>query len=260
MRLATWNVNSLNARMPRVTDWLERAKPDVLCIQETKLANEAFPADEFSALGYETAHHGLNQWNGVAILSRAGIDDVAIDFDDGGDPDVDARIVWATCGVVRVASVYVPNGREVDHDHYHYKLDWLGRLKTTLENTVKPSDQVVVTGDFNIAPADRDVWDIKAFEGATHVTDRERDALTALTDWGLIDVFRQRYPDLDGLYSYWDYTAGRFHKREGIRIDLVLATQSLADKLDYVIVDRNGRKGTKPSDHTPVVADFALAV
>lgn len=244
--------------MPRVEDWLERAKPDVLCIQETKLSNDAFPAEEFKKLGYESAHHGQGQWNGVAILSRVGLDDVHLDFDDGRDPDVDARIVWATCGGVRVASVYVPNGREVDHDHYHYKLDWLGRVKATLENTVKKTDHVVVTGDYNIAPEDRDVWDIKAFEGATHVTDAERDRLGELVDWGFVDVFRERYPDIDGLYSYWDYTAGRFHKREGIRIDLILATESVAKTMSYCIVDRNGRKGTKPSDHTPVVADFAI--
>lgn len=264
MRLATWNVNSLNARMPRVTDWLERVRPDVLCMQETKLANDAFPADEFAALGYESVHHGQGQWNGVAILSRVGLEDSAVDFDDGGDADVDARIVWATCGGVRVASVYVPNGREVDHDHYHYKLDWLSRLGTTIDNTTAlgagkgSHDKVVIAGDYNIAPEDRDVWDTAAFEGATHVTDRERAALTALVDRGLTDVFRQEHPEIDGLYSYWDYTAGRFHKREGIRIDLVLASSTVAEATARVVVDRNARKGTKPSDHTPVVADFNL--
>ena len=259
MDIATWNVNSLNARMPRVEDWLARAKPDVLCMQETKLANDAFPADTFADLGYESAHHGQGRWNGVAILSRVGLDDVHLDFADGEDPDQDARIVWATCGGVRVASVYVPNGREVDHDHYHYKLGWLGRLRASLEATTDPSSPVVVTGDFNIAPEDRDVWDIKAFDGATHVTDRERDALDNVKDWGLVDVFRRCYPDDDGLYTYWDYTAGRFHKREGIRIDLILATEGLAESVEYCIVDRNGRKGTKPSDHTPLVADFAVS-
>ena len=129
MRIASWNVNSLNARMPRVEEWLERMKPDVVCIQETKLDNESFPAEAFEAMGYTTAHHGQGQWNGVAILSKVGLDDVVHDFADGGDPDVDARVIWATCGGVRVASVYVPNGREVDHEHFHYKLDWLSRLR-----------------------------------------------------------------------------------------------------------------------------------
>jgi len=259
MRIATWNVNSLNARMPRVEAWLDAVKPDVLCMQETKLANDKFPVMTFSGMGYESVHHGQGQWNGVAILSRVGLEDTAVDFDDGGDADTDARIVWATCGGVRVASVYVPNGRAIDDPHYQYKLAWLGRLRATLDNAESADGQVVVLGDYNIAPEDRDVWDISKFVGATHVTDAERAALDDIKAWGLSDVFRQRYPDDDVLYTYWDYTAGRFHKREGVRIDLALASASLAESVEHVVVDRNARKGTKPSDHAPLVVDFALS-
>jgi len=261
MRIASWNVNSLNARMPRVEEWLGRMQPDVVCIQETKLANDAFPASEFEAMGYASAHHGQGQWNGVAILSKVGIEDVLIDFADGGDPDVDARVIWATCGGVRVASVYVPNGREVGHDHYHYKLDWLRRLRAHLDQNDDPNSKLAILGDFNIAPTDHDVWDTKAFAGKTHVTKLERDALDNITNWGLTDTFRHVYPDHPGLFSYYDYTAGRFHKRQGIRIDLILATQSLLDTVTGALVDRNGRKawdGHKPSDHIPIYADYSI--
>ncbi len=255
MLVATWNVNSLNARMPRVEQWLEEVAPDVLCLQETKLTDDAFPADTFAALGYESVHHGLNQWNGVAILSRVGIDDPILGFNEGIEPDPDARLVSATCGGIRVQSVYVPNGREVDHEHYHYKLSWLGRLIDHLDATTDPAADVVVAGDWNIAPTDIDVWDTAAFEGATHVTDREREALAKVIDWGLVDTFRERHPDAL-LYSYYDYQAGRFHKREGIRIDYLLASTSLAERSVFDLVDRNGRKGTKPSDHCPVLVRY----
>lgn len=255
MLVATWNVNSLNARMPRVTDWIEQVAPDVLCLQETKLADEAFPAAAFEDLGYETVHHGEGRWNGVAILSRMGLDDPISGFAAGIEPDTDARLVSATCGGVRVHSVYVPNGREVDHDHYHYKLAWLGRLREHLDATTSANADVVVGGDWNIAPTDDDVWDPEAFEGATHVTDRERQALADVVDWGLVDTFRQRHPDA-GLFTYYDYQAGRFHKRQGIRIDYLLASESLAERCELDLVDRNARKGTKPSDHAPVIAYY----
>lgn len=261
MRIVSWNVNSLNARLERVGEWVGRMRPDVLCIQETKMKAEAFPHDVFEALGYESAHHGQGRWNGVAILSRVGLEDVHLDFADGGDPDVDARIIWATCNGVRVASVYVPNGREVDHDHYHYKLDWLARLRKDLEANYDPSQPLCVLGDFNIAPGDDDVWSVKAWEGKTHVTPRERAALAEVTDWGLTDMFDHLYPDETGLYSYYDYTAGRFHRRQGIRIDLILATNVLRDAATFGLVDRNGRKvweGHKPSDHVPLFVDFAI--
>lgn len=257
MLVATWNVNSLNARMPRVEEWLEQVQPDVVCMQETKMTDDGFPADVFAGLGYESVHHGLNQWNGVAILSRVGIEDPILGFNQGIEPDPDARLVSATCNGVRIHSVYVPNGREVDHEHYHYKLSWLGRLRDHLEATTSPSDQVIVAGDWNIAPEDRDVWDRSKFDGATHVTDRERAALDDVKAWGLIDTFRLRH-DEDKLFSYYDYQAGRFHKREGIRIDFLLASSALADVSVLDVVDRNGRKGTKPSDHCPVLAGYAI--
>lgn len=255
MLVATWNVNSLNVRLPRVEDWLVQVQPDVLCLQETKLANEAFPALAFSALGYESVHHGEGRWNGVAILSKVGIEDPIDGFADGIEPDVDARLVSATCGGVRVHSVYVPNGREVGHEHYHYKLSWLQRLRHHLERTTSPESDVVVTGDFNIAPTDDDVWDRSVFEGSTHVTEPERSALADLLDWGLVDTFRRRYAG-PKLFSYYDYQAGRFHKREGMRIDYVLSSRTLAERCVFDVVDRNGRKGTKPSDHCPVVAVY----
>ncbi|HSL57473.1 MAG TPA: exodeoxyribonuclease III [Acidimicrobiales bacterium] len=257
MRIATWNVNSLKARLPRVEDWLTQVQPDVLCLQETKTADDGFPALAFEALGYESAHHGDGRWNGVAVLSRVGLDDVHAGFAPDLEPDTDCRLIAATCGGVRVHSVYVPNGRALGDPHYDYKLSWLGRMREHLDRTCRPDDDVVVCGDFNIAPTDLDVWDPAAFVGSTHVTAPERDALAALIDWGLVDTFRRRYPDEPGLYSYWDYTAGRFHKREGMRIDYVLASAPLAERGALDVVDRNARKGTKPSDHAPVIAEFA---
>jgi len=261
MRIASWNVNSLKARLPRVEEWFGRMQPDVLCMQETKLANDSFPTEAFEAMGYASAHHGQGQWNGVAILSKVGLEDVTVDFLDGGSADADARIIWATCGGVRIASVYVPNGREVDHDHYRYKLAWLARLRAHLEQNCDPEQPVAVLGDFNIAPEDDDVWDRKAFEGKTHVTKPERAALDDIKAWGLSDTFRHVYPDSPGLFSYYDYTAGRFHKRQGIRIDLILASAPLLESVTGALVDRNGRKaweGHKPSDHIPIYADFAI--
>lgn len=255
MMVATWNVNSLNVRMPRVLDWLDQVRPDVLCLQETKLADEAFPADDFAAIGYESVHHGQGQWNGVAILSRVGIEEPIRGFAPGIDPDPDARLISARCGGIRVHSVYVPNGREVGHEHYHYKLSWLARLRAHLEQTTTPDDDVVVGGDWNIAPTDDDVWDRQFFEGCTHVTEPERSALGGVADFGLIDTFRRRYPG-PGLFSYYDYQAGRFHKRQGMRIDYLLASASLADRSVFDLIDRNGRKGAKPSDHVPVIAVY----
>ncbi len=256
MRIATWNVNSLKARMPRVEEWLELTKPDVLCMQETKLSDDAFPLLAFQALGYEAAHYGQGQWNGVAILSRVGVDDVVCGFADGDGEDPEARLIWATCGGVRVASVYVPNGRALDHDHYRYKLQWLERLRRVLDGA-DPASPLTILGDFNIAPDDRDVYDPAAFVGATHTSEPERSALQALEAWGLVDVFRRHY-DEGGLFSWWDYRAGNFHKGLGMRIDLVLATESLAAASTAIMIDRNARKGQKPSDHAPVIADFAL--
>ncbi len=255
MRLATWNVNSLNARMPRVEDWLAEMQPDVVCLQETKLADDAFPALAFKALGYDSAHHGFNQWNGVAILSKVGIDDVVEGFPDDDEPDRDARLLWATCGGVRVVSMYVPNGRTLADEHYQYKLGWLDRLQRAIEAHHRPDDLLVLCGDYNIAPGDDDVWDMQQFVDSTHVSEPERDAFRRLLEWGTVDLVRTRYPDA-GLYTYWDYRAGAFHKKMGMRIDHLLASRALAERAGFVFIDRNARKGTKPSDHTVVMVEL----
>ena len=226
----------------------------MLCLQETKLSNEDFPHGTFNDLGYESAHHGQGQWNGVAILSRVGLDDVRPDFADGGDADPDARIIWATCAGVRVASCYVPNGRSLDDDHYTYKLNWLDRLQADLVANASPDGDIAVVGDFNIAPDDRDVYDPSGLVGVTHTSPEERSRLEALADWGIGDCFRDHH-DAAGLYSWWDYRDGNFHKRKGMRIDLILSSASIRKATHRVFVDRNARKGKLPSDHAPVVAD-----
>ena len=254
MLIAAWNVNSLKARMPRVEEWLDRVRPDVLCMQETKLANDAFPTGAMADLGYESAHFGQGQWNGVAIVSRVGLDNVLPNFAAGVEPDHEARIITATCGGIRVSSVYVPNGRELDHDHYRYKLSWLRRLRQHLDADSSPDDDVVVTGDFNIAPDDRDVWDPAQFVGATHVSEPEREALREVCGFGLEDTFRLFTQD-GGVFSWWDYRGGSFHKKQGMRIDLVLASRSVAARSLSSTIDREARKGEKPSDHAPVVLE-----
>jgi exodeoxyribonuclease-3 len=258
MRIATWNVNSLKVRLPKVEEWLGYAAPDVLCMQETKLADSAFPALAFSALGYESAHCGEGRWNGVAILSRVGLDDVVAGFSDQAeDESVEARLLWATCGGVRVGSVYVPNGRMVGSEHYAAKLAWLQRLGRHVRTECDPTSDLVVCGDFNVAPEDRDVWDPTKLHGGTHVSPAEREAVRALGEWGLADVFRERYQE-SGVYSWWDYRAGDFHQGRGLRIDLVLATEPLAERVVWALIDRQARKGKLPSDHAPVLVDFAI--
>ncbi|MBW3669379.1 MAG: exodeoxyribonuclease III [Actinobacteria bacterium] len=254
MRIATWNVNSLKARLPRVEEWLDYAKPDVLCMQETKLSDATFPTMAFSALGYESAHHGSGQWNGVAILSKVGIDDVVDGFCEGIEADQDTRLISATCGGVRISSVYVPNGRSLDDPHYQYKLSWFDRLRSHLDTTCDPDTPVAVCGDFNVAPEDRDVWDPKRFRNTTHTSQAERDALQRLEDWGLQDAFRAIHQE-DRLYTYWDYRAGDFHMHRGMRIDLILATKPLVERVTYALVDRFARKGKQPSDHAPLFVD-----
>ncbi len=253
MRIATWNVNSLNARLARVEEWIDYACPDVLCMQETKVSDTAFPAMAFSALGYETVSHGDGQWNGVAIASRVGISDVQHGFGTEAD-EQGCRLVAATCGGIRVHSLYVPNGRSVDSEFYVAKLGWLEELRRFLERTCDPAEPVVAAGDFNVAPDDRDVWDPAEVSGATHVSEPERAALRSLEEWGLVDAFRLLYPQ-PGLYSWWDYRAGNFHKHKGMRIDLVLVSRPLAERCRYALVDRNARKGKQPSDHAPVFVD-----
>lgn len=266
MRLATWNVNSIGARLPRLHEWLDLVEPDVLCLQETKCAAEAFPAAEIEARGYEIAAVGDGRWNGVAILSRVGLTDVATSFADqpgyaNADEDallavpvVESRAVGATCGGLRVWSLYVPNGRAVDHPHYAYKLAWLAALRTALAPEVA-AGPFVLTGDFNIAPTDADVWDPADFVGSTHVTSAERAELAALRELGLRDVL-PRALKYDTPYTYWDYRAGMFHKNKGMRIDLVYANAGVT--VTDAWVDRDARKGTGPSDHAPVVVDLDL--
>lgn len=258
MRIATWNVNSLNARMPRVEEWLGYAQPDVLCMQETKMADAQFPTMAFQSLGYESVHHGNGRWNGVAILSRVGIEDAVAGFSGEDESEiVESRLVSATCGGVRVSSVYVPNGRSLDSEHYAAKLVWLDSLRQHLVTSCDPSANVVVCGDFNVAPEDRDVYSPKAFMGSTHTSEPERKALTALMEWGLVDAFRVRYQE-PRLYSWWDYRAGNFHMHKGMRIDLILASAPLAARVEWALIDRFARKGKLPSDHAPVLVDFAL--
>lgn len=258
MRLATWNVNSLAARLPLVLEWMDAHHPDIVCMQETKLADDAFPADAFSELGYESAHHGDGRWNGVAVVSRVGLERPECGM--GGDEDAHGcRLLAATCAGIRVHSVYVPNGRSLDSEHYAYKLDWLAGLRRYLAHRCDPQAPVAVCGDFNIAPDDRDVWDPAHFVGMTHVSEPERQALAQILEWGLEDVFR-RFHDDGGLFSWWDYRAGNFHKGLGMRIDLVLVSEVLAGRCTGVEIDRDARKkspaGHKPSDHTVVVADL----
>jgi exodeoxyribonuclease-3 len=258
MRLATWNVNSLGARLPYVLEWMEANQPDVVCMQETKQADDAFPSGEFADLGYQTAHHGDGRWNGVAIASRVGLTDESRGFESAEDVH-GCRIVAANCGGVRVHSVYVPNGRSLDSDQYPIKLEWLARLRAYVDQTCTPDDAVAVCGDFNVAPVDADVYDPAKFVGATHTSPPEREALGALLDWGLEDVFRRHHPE-GGIFSWWDYRAGDFHEGRGMRIDLVLLSKGLADRTSDSRVDRNARKkspaGYKPSDHAPVVVDI----
>src|SRR3954451_17824585 len=256
MRIATWNVNSVKQRVPRLLPWLDERRPDAVCLQETKLADDAFAAllgDELAGRGYAVAAHGEPTWNGVAILSRVGLEDVVAGIAGGpGFPHPEARAVSATCDGVRVVSVYVPNGRSPGSEHYAYKLAWLDALR---EMVAADADRTVVCGDVNIAPTDADVFDPEAYVGQTHVTPPERDALARLQGLGLRDVVREHWPT-ERVFTYWDYRAGMFHQDLGMRIDLVLAGDAVADRVRAAWVDRQARKGTGPSDHAPVIVDL----
>ena len=259
MRIATWNVNSVKQRLPRLLPWLDERRPDVVCLQETKLADDAFRdllGGELAARGYEFAVHGEPSWNGVAILSRVGLEDVVPGLAGApGFPDPEARAVAASCDGVRVVSVYVPNGRQPGSDHYEYKLQWLAALRDAV---AAGPEATVVCGDVNIAPADEDVFDPAAYEGQTHVTAPERAALAELEATGFHDVLRERWPG-KRVFTYWDYRAGMFHRDLGMRIDLVLATDPVAARVHAAWVDRKARKGKGPSDHAPVIVDLDRA-
>ena len=258
-RMATWNINSVKVRQERLEQWLTDVAPDVVCLQETKVADSAFPQLAFEALGYAAAHHGEGRWNGVAILSRKGLEDVSFGFADGAPPDAEARLMTATCDGIKIINVYVPNGRALDADHYQYKLGWLDRLAAHLDAVAEPDEPVILTGDFNIAPADADVYDPAKYIGTTHTSEPERSRLSTLLEWGLTDVFRAQHADAQQVFSWWDYRAGDFHEGRGMRIDLVLASSPVADRAEWIIIDRNARKGKMPSDHAPVVLDLADA-
>jgi len=253
VRVATWNVNSVKQRIPRLLPWLDEREPDVVCLQETKITDEAFDellGEELATRGYAVARHGEAQWNGVAILSRVGLGDPRIGLPGApGFPDAEARAVSGDCGGIRVQSVYVPNGRTPDSDHYRYKLAWLAALRA---DVAKGPDAQLVCGDINIAPTDADVFDPTAFIGQTHVTSPERGALQ---DLALHDVLRERWPS-ERVFTYWDYRAGMFHRDRGMRIDLVLASDAVAGRVCAAWVDRQARKGSKPSDHAPVIVDL----
>ncbi|GAA4381320.1 exodeoxyribonuclease III [Actinomadura verrucosospora] len=276
MRLATWNVNSVKARLPRLLTWLDETKPDVVCLQETKCRADLFPAAEVEELGYATAAHGDGRWNGVAVLSRVGIEDVSNGFPgepayageagaEGEDEQMalnepvllapEARAIGATCGGVRVWSLYAPNGRTPESAHYAYKLAWFAALRDALAEELAAGTPLVACGDYNVAPTDEDVWDPAVFVGSTHVTPPERQALADLRALGLRDVVptieKGPHP-----YTYWDYRAGAFHKDMGMRIDLFYASEDVAGRVASAYVDREARKGKGPSDHAPVVVDL----
>jgi exodeoxyribonuclease-3 len=273
VRIATWNVNSLKARMEKVEWWLARAAPDVLLLQETKLTDTDAPALAFAAAGYELLHHGEGRWNGVAIASRVGITEPVTNFGDGPvrdtgpgaavpateedfDPFDEARMVSAVCGGVRVVSLYAPNGREVDSPFYEGKLRWFGRLRRWLDETQERDGALVLGGDLNVAPADEDVWDPAAVHGGTHVSGPERDAFRALLQWGLADTYRAHHAE-PGRFTWWDYRAGNFQRNEGMRIDHLLASPSVSARVVAVEIDREARKGQPtPSDHAPLVLDL----
>jgi len=271
MRIATWNVNSLKARLEKVTWWLERVKPDVLLMQETKLADADSPVEVFKGAGYELVHHGEGRWNGVAIASRCGLKNVVTNFgeplrpakthdvaDDVADdePMAEARMISAECDGVRVVCIYAPNGRVVDSPFYEAKLIWFGRLRRWLDEAVEKNTAIALGGDFNVAPEDVDVWDPNACHGGTHVSERERQAFARLCEWGLVDAYRLRHPE-PGRYTWWDYRAGNFYKNMGMRIDHLLVGVALQPRVVWADIDREARKGKPtPSDHAPLVIDL----
>ena len=261
MRIATWNINSIRARIDRLTAWLARSDVDVVAIQETKIPDEKFPTERFTELGYQVAHHGTNQWNGVVVLSRVGLDDVQVGIPGlptWGDPAVsEARSVSALCSGVRMWSLYVPNGRAIGDPHYDYKLQWLAAVRDYAAKQLvdQPDAQIAFCGDFNIAPTDDDIWSVDYYRNSTHVTPPERQAFSALVDAGFTDVVRPFTPG-PGVYTYWDYTQLSFQKRRGMRIDFALASPALAGRVTGALIDREERKGKLPSDHAPVIVEL----
>lgn len=261
MRIATWNVNAINPRLDKVLDWLQTSNTDVLCLQETKCPEADFPTQAFADLGYDSHALGDGRWNGVAVVSRVGLTDLRDGlteqplFNDSREP----RALGATCAGVRVWSLYVPNGREVENPHYQYKLDWLAALRDTAVAEAKqnPDLPLLLLGDFNVAPTDADVWDRSAFDGATHVTDSERAALTAIENSGFCEI-KPRPLKYDVAYTFWDYRQLAFPKNRGMRIDLAYLANASTDLISDAFVDREARKGKGTSDHAPIVIDVDL--
>jgi len=254
MRLITWNVNSIRTRLDRVLALLERHDPDVLCLQETKVVDADFPREVFQQRGWSVETHGQPTYNGVALVSKEPAQEVVRGLPDD-EEDAHRRLIAATFGGVRVIDVYVPNGKDPDSEHFAYKLAWLERLLSMVSSAHTPEDSVVIMGDFNIAPDDRDVYDPEAWRGKVHFHPKEHEALGRIRAWGFTDLFRWHHR-AGGLYSWWDYRRGAFQRDHGLRIDLVLATEPMADRSTGCWIDREEREGEQPSDHAPVVADF----
>lgn len=255
MKLVTWNINSIRARTDRLLVWLEAEKPDVICLQETKVEDTGFPTDALRAAGYEVATHGQRSYNGVAIAARQPLSDVTRGFGDG-ELDEEARVIAATVGDLRIICIYVPNGQDLESDKFPYKLAWYKRLRAYLDRTATPSQRLVVCGDTNVTADDRDVWSPAAWAGKIHCSPREREALAEVVAFGLVDLFRKHNPD-GGVYSWWDYRGIAFFKNQGLRIDHILATPPVAERCTACTIDRNARKGQDASDHAPVIATFA---
>ncbi|MFV0526071.1 MAG: exodeoxyribonuclease III [Acidimicrobiales bacterium] len=260
MRLVSWNVNSLRARHGRVLEWMDHHRPDVVLLQETKCRDDQLVAtgfdDRVGALGYEVAHHGHDHWNGVAVLSRVGLGDVQFGFPGVNRPPYDeARVMAATCDGVRVWSVYVPNGRSLDDPHYRFKLVWLERLRGAVAADLDRYPALVVAGDLNVAPDDRDIYDPVRWRGRTHASPPEGAALAAIGDLGLVDVTRRHHPG-DGVFTWWSYRPGQFDRNRGLRIDLALCSPPVADRVERVWIDREERARPRASDHAPLVVDL----
>jgi exodeoxyribonuclease-3 len=254
VKLATWNINSIRARTERLLTWVGNEQPDILCLQETKVEDSAFPAEALRLRGYEVATYGQRSYNGVAIAARAPLTDVVRGFGDG-DPDDEARLIAATVGDLRVVCVYVPNGQDLDSDKFRYKLAWYKRLRRFLDRTATPTQRLVVCGDMNVTADDRDVCDPAKWAGHIHCSADERAALAELMAFPLVDLLREHHPD-GGVYSWWDYRGVAFFKNQGLRIDYILATRPVAERCTACTIDRNARKGQDASDHAPVIATF----
>jgi exodeoxyribonuclease-3 len=256
MIVATWNVNSLSVRLPHLLSWLEANRPDVMCVQETKMIDDKFPMEQLSELGYHAVFTGEKSYNGVAILSRDTPDTVVKCFDTDSESAA-KRFLEITLGPLKVVNVYIPNGSEVGSSKFAYKMEWIQMLRGHFEKYHKPDEMLVLCGDFNIATEDRDVYSVEAMQGQVYFTDDEHAAIQTVKDWGLVDTFRMHNEDA-GFYSWWDYRVGAFRRNMGLRIDHIWASNALAPKCVKCWIDKEPRKGERPSDHVPVIAEFDI--